>query len=637
MILNALNQYQTSFRVQSKDGKDAFPALQNIVYGWIREKEKDNLVQHDKKAFFTRCDWKNLFDTRSSIGTNIFLSEEYRAWAFRYAERDRTLGQRRNWYTDIGLKKIGDEVIFYARVSYARGQHDLSATSDVPESSIPRFIRYILKGPYRLYSSAPAFGLFDCPVPVESPEHGESIAQLIKSSARRYPLIVCNGASADLAREARDLAYKLAGKCQVILLGDNEELARNIGSNLPRDLWVAHGKLRVFFRISGLNLNPHRHRYYDIDDPSYPEQKKGIINGLLRNHALEEDGCIQNISEIGRLLTLSKLHRFKDENPDREAEVNEVYALVDQIEKERDDFKQQADYFAGEHDAIETELRKERAKNLHFAAGNQLLAMNQSRIEFVESLTNLPGTLSEVVHCFRSFFPENVIFTEDALKAAESYSEFSEINSAWQMLYHLDQTLHSLKFESTDSIDLEKVFQEKSGYALAMSEGRQTKRNSELMALRRITHDEKDYDITPHLKWGKQAAENAPHSFRLRRREPEDHCRIYRTPYGKCNKPFPETLTHDTVQETNRSSPSPGGHQYRLGAGEIHSPRASEHSPPLVGATPAGSGSGGDLCPDGRRSDRLCGRVVGEFGSLEDPCEADRAEGCSPRTQRGTR
>lgn len=502
MILNALNQYQTSFRVQSTDGKPAFPALQNVIYGWILEKEKDRRTKIDKKSFFMRCDWQNLFETRSSIGTNTFLCDDYRAWALRYSEQDRDIGKKRYWYTDIGLKEVGKDVIFYARLSYARGQHDLSTREEIPLSTIPRFIRYILQGNFKLYSREPAFRLFDCPVPVNKEGTGKAIAELIISEARYYPLIVFNGGSDILVKEAKTLARELAGKCQVILLGDNAELAEEFRIYLPKELWIGYGKFRVYFRVTALNRNPQRHRFFDIADPEYPNQRHGIINGLLRNHTLEEDGCIQNISEIGRLITLSKLHRFRRENPEKEAEVNEVYALVEQIEKERDDYKQQADYFASEHDAIKAELRREKAKSMHYLPGQQLLDQDRARIKFLDNLSSLPCDLGGTVTCFHNLFPGKLLFADNCKKTANEYSSFTDLNVAWEMLYHLGDTLYKLKFESSESVDLEDCFKDKTGYALGMSEGRQTKRDSHLMALRQISHEGKVYDITPHVKWG---------------------------------------------------------------------------------------------------------------------------------------
>ena len=504
MLTNALTQYQTSFRVLSKDERPPFGGLQNIVYGWVLEKERDRYIREDKLSFFKRCDWNNLWDTRSSRATNFFTCNEFKAWAFRYVELDKELASSLFWYTDIGIKEENNQALFYARVSYSRNEHDLNSNFEAPQSSVPRFIRYILDGNYKTFSQGSAFGIFSRPIPVQEngKGHGKAIADIILSNTRRYPIIVCNGGGQILDREAQALARDLAGKCQVIQFLDNPELAEEFRMYLPKELWVTHGKLRVYFGISGINLRPHRHRFFDPSDPEYPSQRKGIINGLLRNHTLEEQGCIQNISEIGRLITLSKLGRFKEENPGNKEEVDEIYDLVAEIEKERDEYKIQADYFAREHDSIEAQLRSERSKRIHFDQMQITNDIDRSQLDFISKFSNLPEALIDVVKCFAALHASKLVVSEAALTEAMSYKNFTEVSIAWEMFYHLTHTLHKLKFESDRALDLEKVFHEQSGYELSMSEGRQTKRNSRLMALRQIECDGKPYDITPHLKWG---------------------------------------------------------------------------------------------------------------------------------------
>ncbi|HOO92425.1 MAG TPA: hypothetical protein PKX94_03080, partial [Opitutales bacterium] len=89
MNLNAFTHYQTCFRVRDREGKPTLSGLQNILYGWVREKEKDHVIQNEKTDFFRRCEWSNLYQTRSSIQTNRFKSDEFGAWALRFVEQQR--------------------------------------------------------------------------------------------------------------------------------------------------------------------------------------------------------------------------------------------------------------------------------------------------------------------------------------------------------------------------------------------------------------------------------------------------------------------------------------------------------------------------------------------------------------------
>lgn len=86
---------------------------------------------------------------------------------------------------------------------------------------------------------------------------------------------------------------------------------------------------------------------------------------------------------------------------------------------------------------------------------------------------------------------------------------------AWNILYHINGILYRLKFSDTASLDWERVFKDETGYDLAMSEGRNTKRDKKLMSLRKVQHQGRDYDITPHVKYGNQEPKTVRVHFAL--------------------------------------------------------------------------------------------------------------------------
>jgi len=65
------------------------------VYGWVAKKERDRVVMKDKRGFFFRCNWSNLYETHSSIRSDSFLSETGDAWAICYTEIDKDYGRKR--------------------------------------------------------------------------------------------------------------------------------------------------------------------------------------------------------------------------------------------------------------------------------------------------------------------------------------------------------------------------------------------------------------------------------------------------------------------------------------------------------------------------------------------------------------
>src|SRR5262249_4597181 len=73
---------------------------------------------------------------------------------------------------------------------------------------------------------------------------------------------------------------------------------------------------------------------------------------------------------------------------------------------------------------------------------------------------------------------------------------------AWKMVFGLATRLHELVFVQ-NSNRLEDAFGESfSTFELAMSEGKQTKKDAKLMALRKRVHDGQEFDISPHIKYG---------------------------------------------------------------------------------------------------------------------------------------
>ncbi len=74
----------------------------------------------------------------------------------------------------------------------------------------------------------------------------------------------------------------------------------------------------------------------------------------------------------------------------------------------------------------------------------------------------------------------------------------------------MNDVLYRLKFVDGQK-ELERSFKDETGYELAMSEGRNTKRDNKLMSLRILQVGVHEYDITPHLKH----LNNEPKSVRI--------------------------------------------------------------------------------------------------------------------------
>ena len=124
------------------------------------------------------------------------------------------------------------------------------------------------------------------------------------------------------------------------------------------------------------------------------------------------------------------------------------------------------------------------------------------KIEAISHLEELPKNLSEAVELIEVIFPGKLSFSEEAKKSAKAASNIP-IDIAWPCLFQMATTLHDLFFvESEKGIDIEKEFNDRTGLGLAMTEGRQTKRDPNLLKLRTIVYEGKEISIAPHVKSG---------------------------------------------------------------------------------------------------------------------------------------
>ncbi len=510
MIPNAVTHYQTCFKAyRENDDFRPLSTIRKIVYEWLLKKEKDRLCRNAKNDFFKECNWSNLYATHSSVGTNTVYNDNFTGWALRYTHLDSELVRGRYWHVDIGVKEEDDVATFYCRVSYAHSRYDLSVEHPIPSPNTPLFIRDIVaeKSGLKVYSREKEFRLFDRPVPIKS-GHGMHLADWIKSRERRYAMIVFNPDSDVLIREARNLAYDLAGKSQVLVLDDDSELADELRLFLPKELKIIRGKFRVFYPLNPAFPRPHRHRWFDPLDPDYPTKRQGLVSSLLRFYHLEEPRTITNISEVGRMVNLEILRSRLRDSSARIQDLKEFEELWDsrerEFEKREKDQKRETDYILTELE--ETESKRKRLQSriyaLEFSTSHKKKVEKDLLIKLKEELKSRVKNLHDVVDIFSRNFKDRLIFAEEAYKSAASYAQFKVLGRAFDMLYHIGTTLFDLKFEEDQPGDIATSFYNLSGFEFAMSEGKQSKKDNSIRATRQISVNGKQYEIWPHIKFG---------------------------------------------------------------------------------------------------------------------------------------
>lgn len=507
-MIQTHTNYQTSFRVVDPD-RTALHTIQRILFKWVTTKEKDPELRNNRKRFYFRGEWRGLERSSATVETDSYLENGVQAWAFNYIHQDSELKRRRYWYTDVGLRQLKDEVVVFVRVAYGWNAQDLSHDQNPPTPSVPYFVRTIVKE-LKAFSGRHEFRLLERPLVFTERAQNKILWEFLRSEKRRYPLIVFNGSSEHICREANKLAIQLTGKAQVVITAAETGQLKRARSPLPNDVAVRPGFLRVFFPFGNRPVNPIRHRWYDPSSESYQLDSEGIVNGLLRNHGLYEAGVIESIKDVRRLVSRTKLLRQIQKEAGESPQIAELLSLVERTESEVGELKeslerakQEADFYADEGQRHEELARKLHHDNAALKARLEE-AGKTPHTNLSEVITKLPTSLIEVVRLAESLLTR-LSFADQAKKSAADYHDCESLHDAWEIFFSMHHKLYDFKFGERSFGNLEQAFVEETGYELTLSESGSTNRDAKLSRMRRIEHDGSEYDISPHIKHGTRA------------------------------------------------------------------------------------------------------------------------------------
>jgi len=134
----------------------------------------------------------------------------------------------------------------------------------------------------------------------------------------------------------------------------------------------------------------------------------------------------------------------------------------------------------------------------------------ESQIEGLMHLKTLPSSLADILKTVEKMFPNRVEIADNAIDTATKYADEhdgiwvrqEQLAIAWEMVFGFVTKLYDLIFLE-ESKNLEDDFRQSfSTFELALSEGKQTKKDARLMNLRKVDHRGEEIDITMHIKYG---------------------------------------------------------------------------------------------------------------------------------------
>ena len=501
MQYSSHTNYQTSFRVERTNEEQTFFDLLRVLYDWLKTKEKEKTLKGGWKDFIHKAQWKNCYGTHANIITETCIEGDgKRAWVLEYVHPDKELGYERYWHTNVGIRDLGNELVVSVRIAYSWNQESLSRHTNIPQPSVPYFVRQLISR-FNVFSGGKSIRLLNEPVSVSSETEVSMLSHIIFLAERKYPVIVFNGSSDPMIREAQYLATQLAGKVQVLVIQSNPEMAKALKDHLDKDYHVHYNFMRVFYPLAGNRDRFQRHRFFDVQSQEYTEQREGIVHGLLCNHNIQEHKSVLTIADIKRLISRQRILKMREENtkssPDElKTQIDELYKYIEDVEKERDVAKDEAEDYAQQVDRREADL-----KTLEWKLKSLEKSHPNKGVDLKAELFTLPADLYDVVTLASKIHADTLIFADEAFTSAKaSKSEYRD--EAWEILSYMAKTLYDLKFNTESSGDIGKKFSETTGYEYSKTEGPKTKKDRKLSRLRKITHDGKDYEIWPHIGKG---------------------------------------------------------------------------------------------------------------------------------------
>lgn len=436
-----------------------------------------------------------------------------RVWALSHQQPDRNYPFRK-WDTYIGLYEYDSENVFFqVQTTYNIDANYLGDLPPAPEPTTPNIVTRILKSCYLTGYSGDA-ELSENAIPLKLGD-GFRFREHIDNHSRCCPVILVTPEreSGDYLINVDRLAKLLKGAAQVFVVPPHDdELLEELKEMLGRKLFTYDGSVRLY--LQGVNNNlpkaSLRHRFVSakaLRESGEIKAEQLFSSAVLRknlhyynSYPLSPDEVI-SFSRKQRIIELKNRQEKDMSSADEIRSLNEILleeveTLQNEVNKERsssETWQSLCEEFESSNTKLDFKVKNLQHKLIEKKQGNPSANIINSCFH------NYPTTLEEALCWFRELFPGHIVFTDEALKSLES-STFKDIGVFWHTL----RTMHSFLWEwciaGNRQGNIEQEFERLTGRRLAMAESQSTQKHKALMSDRKITYQECEIDITPHIK-----------------------------------------------------------------------------------------------------------------------------------------
>lgn len=472
--------------------------------------------------FFTGGIWNGSKSARVTVATDSERGNGSpglpQFWSLRHEHPCREVPVRQ-WRIDIGLTSMSDKFRFSISTSYWIVPGYIGQEPSSPVPTAPSVIGSIFRKKQWTCTSGTEI-LFQTPTILRNGD-GRVLLERLEAPGRLCPIVLisCSDADGTPILDANILAKALAGSARVYV-AESPIVREEWEYFLPKGFRCQNGMVRIYqpsVRFDS-DRDAKRHRYFSeeqIQELSEAAIREMIVRGVARRANATGYLDVTSLEDIETRRREIRLREFKHAADDRSK--IEWIELLEQdnqgLHAKVRDVSDQLQASVGRAEELEDQnidLSKEISRLNYLvqdlgqkhAAAAESARLAASRVEAMNRLKQLPTTVREVAEAIQGLFPERIIFTARGLASTEDRSD-AVVELAWECLWAMATTMHSMFFaEDTQGVDLERRFKELSGFDLAMSEGRSTKKDKKFMNLRRDVYDGKTVEIVPHVKVG---------------------------------------------------------------------------------------------------------------------------------------
>ncbi|PKL78241.1 MAG: hypothetical protein CVV27_03625 [Candidatus Melainabacteria bacterium HGW-Melainabacteria-1] len=343
------------------------------------------------------------------------------------------------------------------------------------------------------------------PVPLERTGLDIFVTRLFAPERRIPFLLITPSAPETWLVDPWQWAERLAGVAKVWQVADWETCAL-LDKRLPPAYACYPGAIRFYLPGARPEQDARQHQYIPASRLWSPASRRQALQDTVRllarrNWSIPSSAQIQDLDQLRGFAREQELLRHKQE----------LAEATRQAQAERPLEQDPAYTHLLEQEVTELQARldaeRQRATELQNRAVQlEYLLQDNGQNELADRLQRLPENLTEMLELIQLLYPQRIAFTERARKSAKeaSFNQSRRLNDAWRLLWQMANTLYDLYFNS-ENVNVEAEFQDRSGFGLTLKEGRQTRANSKLMALREDEWNGRTISIEPHTKIGTEA------------------------------------------------------------------------------------------------------------------------------------